>query len=180
MWIWLWLWYFSNRIYLNRNWNRVLVCEATQLKISIKRRRFSWHLDRNCPLKTLEKAFQSIKSSKFSGVACPLPLVWARTLSAPVHSLMIEKCLDFTYSKGWTVCVVLRFLLGKGSNGIFIELFFPEYICGMMTKAKRLQRQMFQHLNILTTLWHVVTIICMMMQCFLQNMVSLIKRVVVS
>ena len=128
MWIWLWLWYFSNRIYLNGNWNRVLVCEAMQLKISIKRHRFSWHLDRNCPLKTLEKAFQSIKSSKFSGVACPLPLVWARTLSAPVHSLMIEKCLDFTYSKGWTVCVVLRFLLGKVSNGIFIELFFFQSI----------------------------------------------------
>ena len=97
MWIWLWLRYFSNRIYLNGNWNRVLVCEATQLKISIKRHRFSWHLDRNCPLKTLEKAFQSIKSSKFSGVACPLLLVWARTLSAPIHSLMIEKCLSWFY-----------------------------------------------------------------------------------
>lgn len=95
MWIWLWLRYFSNRIYLNGNWNWVLVCEATQLKISIKRHWFSWHLDRNCPLKTLEKAFQSIKSSKFSGVACPLPLVWARTLSAPVHSSMIEKCLSW-------------------------------------------------------------------------------------
>ena len=52
--------------------------------------RFSRHLDRNCPLKRLEKAFQSIKSSKFSGVACSLPLEWARTLSAPSISQWLK------------------------------------------------------------------------------------------
>ena len=139
MWIWLWLWYFSNRIYLNGNWNRVLVCEATQLKISIKRHRFSWHLDRNCPLKTLEKAFQSIKSSKFSGVACPLPLVWARTLSAPVHSLMIEKCLSWFYilKRLDSLCGSKVFAWKSFQWNFHWTFFFSEYICGMMTKAKR-------------------------------------------
>ena len=47
------------------------------------------HLDRICPLRTLEMAFQSVKISKFSGGACPqTPLV-----AAPFSASLIRRSL---------------------------------------------------------------------------------------
>ena len=42
----------------------------------------SKHLDRICPLRTLEVAFQSTKISKFSGEACPQTPLVARPFNA--------------------------------------------------------------------------------------------------
>ena len=50
------------------------------------------HLDRICPLRTLEMAFQSVKISKFSGGACPqTPLV-----AAPFSANLIRRSLKKT------------------------------------------------------------------------------------
>lgn len=59
----------------------------------------------------------------------------------------------------------------KNSNHLnwFLELTF-----GMMTKERKLPKQMFLHLSTLIWFWHVVTSIFMMMLCFQQNMASVI------
>lgn len=55
------------------------------------------------------------------------------------HLSVIEKCLDFTY---WldSLCEVLRFLLGKGSNGIFIEIFFFRVYLWHDDKGKKITK----------------------------------------
>ena len=59
-------------------------------------------LDRICPLRTLEMAFQSTKISKFSGGACPqIPLV-AGPFNAHLIRRWLKKTYDFIYLS-WTV-----------------------------------------------------------------------------
>ena len=59
-------------------------------------------LDRICRLRTLEKAFQSTKISKFSGGACPqTPLVAGPHVAGPLIKNKI-----YIYLKSWTVSVL--------------------------------------------------------------------------
>ena len=61
-------------------------------------------LDRICPLRTLETAFQSTKISKFSREACPqTPLVAGPFSARLIHQLLKKKPHDFIYLKSWTV-----------------------------------------------------------------------------
>ena len=53
--------------------------------------------------------FQTIKISKFFGVAFPHNPLMARSFSCLRDSSVIENCPDYTYSKGWTVCVSTRY-----------------------------------------------------------------------
>ena len=60
-------------------------------------------LDRICPLRTLEMAFQSTKISKFSGGAWPqTPLVPGPFSACLIHR-SLKKKHDFIYLKSWTV-----------------------------------------------------------------------------
>ena len=62
-------------------------------------------LNRNCLLRTLEIAFQSIKISKVSRGACHIaPPPAARVFDACVFRLWLNRRTLFLYSKGWTVC----------------------------------------------------------------------------
>ena len=61
-------------------------------------------LDRICPLRTLEMAFQSTKISKFSGGACPqTPLVVGPFSARLIRRSLKDKNHDFIYLKSWTV-----------------------------------------------------------------------------
>ena len=62
-------------------------------------------LDRICPLRTLEMAFQSTKISKFSGGACPQtpPTGWPLHCSPDSSVIKKQKKHDFIYLKSWTV-----------------------------------------------------------------------------
>ena len=61
-------------------------------------------LDRICPLRTLEMAFQSTKISKFSGGACPqTPLVVGPFTARLIHWWLKNKKHDFIYLKSLTV-----------------------------------------------------------------------------
>ena len=75
---------------------------------------FSDILDRNCPLWTIEMGFQTIKISKFFWVAFPHNPLMAHAFSCLRDSSVIEKCPDYTYSKGWTVFVSTRIILWVG------------------------------------------------------------------
>ena len=76
---------------------------------------FSDILDRNFPLWKIEMLFQTIKISKFwgggGGSISPQP-PYGLHLQCLQDSSVIEKCPDFTYSKGWTVCVSTRYNCG--------------------------------------------------------------------
>ena len=61
-------------------------------------------LDRICPLRTLEMAFQSTKISKFYGGACPqTPLVAGPFSARLIGQWFKKKTHDFKYLKSWTV-----------------------------------------------------------------------------
>ena len=63
---------------------------------------FRQHLDRICPLRTLEMAFQSTKISKFSGGACPQTPLVAGPFNARLIRRWLKKTYDFIYLS-WTV-----------------------------------------------------------------------------
>ena len=60
-------------------------------------------LDRICPLRTLEMAFQSTKISKFSGGACPQTPLVPGPFSACLIDRSLKKNHDFIYLKSWTL-----------------------------------------------------------------------------
>ena len=59
-------------------------------------------LDRICPLRTLEMAFQSTKISKFSGGACSQTPLVAGPFSARLIRRWLKKPHEFVYLKSWT------------------------------------------------------------------------------
>ena len=65
------------------------------------------HFKENCPLRTLEMAFQSIKISKYSMGKKPPDPHSGSPSQQTCDSLMTRKYPDFTYSKGWTVCITM-------------------------------------------------------------------------
>ena len=58
---------------------------------------FRQHLDRICPFRTLEMAFQSTKISKFSGGACPQTPLVAGLFSASLIRWWLKEHHDFIY-----------------------------------------------------------------------------------
>ena len=82
------------------NCNRVLVRDATQIKIRIKSNPFSEHCPLNCPLRALEIAFQRVKTSNFSGGEWPQTPKAASPFGARVIPRLLRIYADFTYSKG--------------------------------------------------------------------------------
>ena len=66
---------------------------------------FRQHLDRICPLRTLETAFQSTKLSKFSGGACPQTHLVAAPFSASLIRRWLKKpTILYTYV-GQSFCI---------------------------------------------------------------------------
>ena len=88
-------------------------------------------LDKNCPLRTPEMAFQRIKSSKFSGGECPQTLLAARPFSAG----LIKK-ISWFYSLKRLISIHLVlidqiFFFGGGGGVEEIIKFWPNLeICG--------------------------------------------------
>jgi len=61
------------------------------------------NLAKNCPLRTLEMAFQVRQDFKFFREKPPDPLA-AHPIGAPVTRQCLKNIPNFTYTKGWTVC----------------------------------------------------------------------------
>ena len=107
-----WKWYISRTISKtaqNIKYNRLLLREVTPIKISIKMTiDLENILDRICPLRTLEMAFQSTKISKFSGGACPqTPLVVGPFTARLIHRWLKNKKTRFYILKKFDSLSVL-------------------------------------------------------------------------
>ena len=71
---------------------------------------FSDILDRNCPLWTIENnAVSDHQDFKILGGSIPPQPAYGSRLQCLQDSSVIEKCPNYTYSKGWTVCVSTRY-----------------------------------------------------------------------
>ena len=88
-------------------------------------------LDKNCPLRTPEMAFQRIKSSKFSGGECPQTILAAR----PFSTGLIKK-ISWFYSLKRLISihlVLIDQIFGGGGGRVVEEIikFWPNLeICG--------------------------------------------------
>lgn len=77
-------------------------------------------LDKNCPLRTPEMAFQRIKSSKFSGGECPQTILAAR----PFSTGLIKK-ISWLFLLLWNnFCILLS--ISKDFTQRIVN-FFPHY-----------------------------------------------------
>ena len=94
-------------------YNWLLLSEVTPIKISIKRTiDLENILDRICPLRTLEMAFQSTKISKFSGGTCPqTPLVAGPFTARLIHRWLKNKKTDFYILRKFDSLSVLTWYL---------------------------------------------------------------------